>query len=48
MDIDDDLAGAKPEIDKARQAAARGEVLSLEDALADIDACLAAIRQRSG
>jgi antitoxin ParD1/3/4 len=42
---DDDLAWARPYIDEARQAAMRGEVLSLEDALADIDAHLATLKR---
>jgi Arc/MetJ-type ribon-helix-helix transcriptional regulator len=42
---DGDLAWAKPFVDDARAAAARGEVVSLEDALADIDAHLATLRR---
>jgi antitoxin ParD1/3/4 len=34
----DDLAWAKPYVDEARAAVARGEVAALEDALTDIDA----------
>jgi hypothetical protein len=33
----DDFAWAKPYVDEARAAAARGEVLSLEDAIEDMD-----------
>ncbi len=43
--VDDDLAWAKPYVDEAREAAARGEVASLDDALADIDAHLAALKR---
>lgn len=42
---DDDLAWAKPYVEEARAAAARGEVVSLEDALADIDAHLASLKR---
>ena len=42
---DDDLAWAKPYVDEARQAASRGEVVSLEDALADIDAHLDTLKR---
>jgi len=42
---DDDLAWAKPFVDEARATAARGEVVSLEDALADIDAHLATLKR---
>ena len=46
MAIDEDnLAWAKPFIDEARAAAARGEVVPLDDALADIDACLATLKR---
>ena len=41
---DDDLAWARPYVDEARAAVARGEVVSLEDALADIDAHLATLK----
>jgi hypothetical protein len=41
----DDLTWAKPDVDEARAAAARGEVVSLEDALADIDVHLAALKR---
>jgi antitoxin ParD1/3/4 len=40
----DDLAWAKPDVDEARTAAARGEVVSGEDAIADIDAQFAALK----
>jgi antitoxin ParD1/3/4 len=33
----DDFAWARPYVDEARAAAARGEVISLDDAIADID-----------
>jgi hypothetical protein len=33
----DDFTWAKPYVDEARAAAARGEVLSLEDAIEDMD-----------
>ena len=42
---DDDLAWAKPYVDEARAAAARGEAVSLDDAVADIDAHLAALKR---
>jgi antitoxin ParD1/3/4 len=42
---DDDLAWAKPYVDEARAAVARGEAVSLEDAVADIDAHLAALKR---
>jgi len=46
MAIDEDnLAWAKPDVDQARAAAARGEVVPLDDALADIDACLATLKR---
>jgi len=41
----DDLAWAKPYVDEARLAAARGEVVALDDALADIDAHLATLKR---
>ena len=42
----DDLAWAKPYVDEARAAAARGDVVPLDDdALADIDAHLAALKR---
>ena len=40
----DDFAWAKPYLDEARAAVARGEVVSLEDAIADIDAHLASLK----
>ena len=40
----DDFAWAKPYLDEARAAVARGEVISLEDAIADIDAHLASLK----
>jgi antitoxin ParD1/3/4 len=40
----DDFAWAKPYLDEARAAAARGEVISLEDAVADIDAHTATLK----
>lgn len=42
---DDDLAWAKPYVDEGRAAAARGEVVSLDDAAADIDAHIAALKR---
>jgi len=42
---DDELAWAKPYIDEARAAAARGEVVSLDDAITDIDAHLATLKR---
>jgi Arc/MetJ-type ribon-helix-helix transcriptional regulator len=39
-----DLAWARPYVDEARAAAAQGEVVSLDDALADIDAHLASLK----
>jgi antitoxin ParD1/3/4 len=41
----DDLAWAKPYVDEARAAAARGEVVSLDEALTDIDAHLASLKR---
>jgi Arc/MetJ-type ribon-helix-helix transcriptional regulator len=40
----DDFAWAKPYVDEARAAFARGEVVSLDDATADIDAHLASLK----
>jgi antitoxin ParD1/3/4 len=40
----DDLAWARPYADEARAAAMRGEVVSLDDAIADIDAHLATLK----
>lgn len=40
----DDLAWAKPLVDEARAAAARGEVVSLEDAVVDLKAHLATLK----
>jgi antitoxin ParD1/3/4 len=46
MEIDGgDLAWAKPYVDEARDAVARGEVVSVEDAVADIDAHLATLKR---
>ena len=42
---EDDLAWAKPYVDEARAAAARGEVVSIDDAIADIDAHVAALKR---
>jgi len=39
-----DLAWAKPYVDEARAAVARGEVVPLDDALADIDMHLASLK----
>ena len=41
----DDLAWAKPYVDEGRAAAARGEVVSLDDAIADMDAHLASLKR---
>ena len=41
---EDDLAWAKPYVDEARAAAARGETVSLEEAIAGIDAHLASLK----
>jgi antitoxin ParD1/3/4 len=41
----DDLAWAKPYVEEARAAAARGEVVSLDDAIADIDDHLATLKR---
>jgi antitoxin ParD1/3/4 len=40
----DDFAWAKPYLDEARAAVARGEVVSLEEAIADIHAHLASLK----
>jgi len=40
----DDFAWAKPYLDEARAAVARGEVVSVEDAIADIDSHLASLK----
>ncbi len=40
----DDFAWAKPYLDEARAAVARGEIVSLDDAIADIDAHLASLK----
>jgi antitoxin ParD1/3/4 len=40
----DDFAWARPYLDEARAAVARGEVMSLDDAIADIDAHLASLK----
>jgi antitoxin ParD1/3/4 len=45
---DDDLAGAKAYVDKARAAVARGEVVTADDAMADIDVHMAALRVLHG
>ena len=42
---DDDLSWAKPYVDEGRAAAARGETVSLDEALGDIDAHLAALKR---
>jgi Arc/MetJ-type ribon-helix-helix transcriptional regulator len=42
---DDDLSCAKPYVDEARAAVAQGEAVSLEDAVADIDAHLASLKR---
>jgi len=43
--VDDDLAWAKPYVDEARAAVARRDVVSLDDALADIDDHLASLKR---
>jgi antitoxin ParD1/3/4 len=43
--MDGDVAWAKPLIDEARDAAARGEVVGLDEALADIDTHLASLKR---
>jgi antitoxin ParD1/3/4 len=40
----DDFAWAKPYVDEARAAVARGEVASVDEAIADIDAHLASLK----
>jgi antitoxin ParD1/3/4 len=40
----DDFAWATPYVDEARAAIARGEVVSLDEAIADIDAHLASLK----
>jgi antitoxin ParD1/3/4 len=42
---DDDLAWAKPYVDEARADVAKGQTVSLEDALADMDAHLATLKR---
>jgi antitoxin ParD1/3/4 len=42
---DDDLAWAKPYVEEGRAAAARGEVISLDDAVADMDSHIAALKR---
>jgi len=39
------LAWAKPDVDEARAAMVRGETLSLEEAVADIDAHIASLKR---
>jgi predicted transcriptional regulator len=39
-----DFTWARPFVDEARAAAARGEVITLDDAVADIDAHLASLK----
>jgi antitoxin ParD1/3/4 len=41
----DDLAWAKPYVDQARAAAAQGEVVSVDEAIADIDAHIAKLKR---
>ena len=43
---DDDPAWAKPYVDEGRAAVARGEVVSVDEAIADIDAHMAALKRR--
>jgi len=40
----DDLAWAKPYVDDARAAAARGEVVSLDEAIADLNSATSSAR----
>lgn len=42
---EDDFAWAKPYVEDARASVARGEVVSLDDAIADIDAHLATLKR---
>jgi len=42
---DGDLPWAVPYLDEAREAAARGEIVSLDEAIADIDEHLATLRR---
>lgn len=42
---DDDLAWAKPYVNEGREAAARGEVISVDDAVTDIEAHIAALKR---
>jgi Arc/MetJ-type ribon-helix-helix transcriptional regulator len=44
-DLSSDLSWAKPYVDEARAGAAQGEAVSLEDAVADIDAHLATLKR---
>jgi Arc/MetJ-type ribon-helix-helix transcriptional regulator len=41
----DDLSWARPYVDAARSATAQGEVVPLDEALADLDAHLAALKR---
>jgi Arc/MetJ-type ribon-helix-helix transcriptional regulator len=41
----DDLSWARPYVDEARLAAARGEVVSVEEAVADLDDHLASLKR---
>jgi Arc/MetJ-type ribon-helix-helix transcriptional regulator len=41
----DDLAWAKPYVDEARAAVSRGEIVPADDAIADIDAHMAALKR---
>ncbi len=41
----DDLTWAKPYVEEARAAAARGEVVPLDDAIADIDGHLTTLKR---
>ena|ERR1700704_2205845 len=42
---DDDLVWAKPYVDEGREGAAQGEVVSLDDAVADMDSHIAALKR---
>jgi Arc/MetJ-type ribon-helix-helix transcriptional regulator len=42
---DDDLAWAKAYVDEGRAAAVRGEVVSLDDAVADMDTHIASLKR---
>ncbi len=45
MIVDDDMAWARPLVDEARAAIARGDKVSLEEAELDIDRVLASLKR---